>query len=147
MLSALLPLGVGGLILAIFFSQVGKYASFVGQRKMQQALARIYLNSPPCANAHLKAQLADSRFSLCAEAERTLETHPLMGGLFDIGDSIAEGLDGRFRVFYRDFQSNFPYFVLLLLLLSLLMCWAGNAQRRYLNQKYTYDRYRLPAAE
>lgn len=147
MISAFLPLVLGGGILAIFVSQTGKYASFVTERKIHQSLARIYLNSPPCSNAHLKAQLADSPFSLCAEAERTLETHPLVGGLFDMGDSIAENLDGRFRVFYRDFQSNFPFFVLLLLLLSLLMCWAGNAQRRYLSQKYAYDRYRLPAAE
>lgn len=147
MLTSLLPLSLGGIILAIFVSQAGKYASFVVLRKSQQSLARIYLNSPPCANAHLKAQLADSPFSLCSEAERSLETHPFLGALFDLGDSLVDNIDGRITIFYRDFQSNFPYIVLLLLVLSVLMCWVGFAQRQYLQKQRHYDHYRLPAAE
>ena len=145
MLSSLVPLGVAIVILATLISHLGRYVHFVQRRNLRQSLARLYLMSDACQNAHLKAQLADSPFSLCAEAERTLSVHPMVGGLLDIAETLTVCGEERCSVFYRDFKSNFPYFVLLLLLLSFLFIWCGRAQRRYTQNLREYERYRLPA--
>lgn len=144
MLSSLVPLGVGIVILATGVSQMGRYYAFVQKRHLRQSLARLYLLSDACQNAHLKAQLADSPFSLCAEAERTLSVHPLTGGLFDIAETLTPCGEERCAIFYRDIRSNFPYFVLLLLILALLFLWCGRAHRRYNRDLHEYQRYNLP---
>lgn len=147
MLSYVLPISVAAVIMATLLSQLGKYLGFVNARRVRQAMSVLFLNSDSCQNAVLRAQLANSEFSMCQDAEQALEVHPMTGALFDLGDDFVSNMDGRARIFYRDLKSNMPYLVVLLLCLSLILCWAARAQRSYVNQLRAYNHYRLPASE
>jgi hypothetical protein len=146
MLAFVGPFCVAGAILAFFTSQIGKYMSAVRARTIQQQLAKTFLMSETCTNPHVRAALAGSQYSLCTEAEEVLLQQPLLAGLFDVADSMTPCGENRCYIFYRDLKSSLPTILVISLTFAVLLCWCGNATRKYRMEMREYNRYQLPAA-